>query len=442
MTNDQAQALEALDVWFDGTSPRESSFFTLSGYAGVGKTWLIAHWLTLLLKRRPGLRVVVVAPTNKAVDVLRKKCGELEVVFRTLDSYLGFRIKRDDDWQMQKSRVEHKGGNEKADPDLVVCDEASMVKEEYHAELRHRRVPVLYVGDPAQLQPVGEDTSPAFKLPDQVCMTEVVRQQQGNPIIELATFLRDCIERGETFILPDVRRFVVPGDGRIAFTPMHNVHNWAEAALDKGMDCRILAFTNAAVHSHNAAMHERRFHGVPLFGAGELALVNEAFEYKPKDREEILLTNGELLRVRSCERDEPIAGVEVYRVRADFAHKEPLLVNGEPVQSEEPELDALVAKSPEQALSVHRAMTDAIYTARREGNFAEMDRLLGERKPLNKLAPLRHAYACTVHKSQGSTYDVALVDFSDVYRSKDMRARLMYVAATRPSQFLVLGHNA
>lgn len=438
MTNDQAQALEALDAWFESTVPRESSFFALRGYAGVGKTWLIAHWLRLRCERQPGIRIVVVAPTNKAVDVLRKKCGDLPVIFRTLDSYLGFRIRRDDDWQMQKSRAEHKG-DKSQDPDLVVCDESSMVKEEYHTELRHRRVPVLYVGDPAQLQPVGEDLSPAFKVQDQVEMTEVVRQQQGNPIIELATFLRTCIEQGKTFILPDVRRFVVPNDGRIAFTPMHNVHNWAETALDKGMDCRILAFTNAAVFSHNTAMHERRFPGVPLFGAGELALVNEAFEYKPKDGEEILLTNGELLRVLECTRVEPICGVDVYEVKANFASADKTLeVDGVPAEAE---LTLLVAKSPDQALTVHRKLTDDIFEARRAGDFGTMDRLIGERRPLNKLAPLRHAYACTVHKSQGSTYDVAFVDFSDVYRSKDMRARLMYVAATRPSQFLVLGHN-
>jgi ATP-dependent exoDNAse (exonuclease V) alpha subunit len=53
-----------------------------------------------------------------------------------------------------------------------------------------------------------------------------------------------------------------------------------------------------------------------------------------------------------------------------------------------------------------------------------------------RLAPLRHAYACTVHKSQGSTYDISMVDFSDVFRSDD-KARLIYVAATRASKFLV-----
>lgn len=448
LTSDQSRAIEAMDVWFESTSPTESSFFCLQGYAGVGKTWLVGYWLERLYAAHPDLNVVVVAPTNKAVDVLRGKVpAALPVTFRTLDSYLGFRIKRDDDWQMQRSRTEKKGDD---GPDLVICDEASMVKDEYHHELRMRRVPVLYVGDPAQLQPVGEALSPAFSVPDKVLMTQIVRQAQGNPIIELATHLRKLIEADSNdFILQDLRSYATQGDRRIAFTGKGNVHQWAEAALDKGMDCRILAFTNATVNEHNATMHARRYPDAALFGEGELALVNEAFEYDDGREEPLLLTNGELVRVVSCTRAEPIAGVEVYAVEA-LRLANSLEVDGEATGTV---LKLTVARSPDQALRVHRDLTNQIYkkigevqNAQRYGGDvkglqADLDALYRERRPLNKLAPLRHSYACTVHKSQGSTYDVAFVDFGDVYRSREMRARLMYVAATRPSQFLVMVHN-
>lgn len=425
LTSDQVRAIEAMDAWFAGTARGESSFFSLRGYAGVGKTWLTGHWLRGLLNEDSDLRVVVVAPTNKAVDVLRVKCGHLprdQVTFRTLDSYLGFRIKRDDDWQMQRSQ--HQRADEDV-PDLVLCDEASMVKEEYHGQLRAKRVPVLYVGDPAQLQPVGEEASVAFSLPEATLMTQVVRQAAGNPIIELATYLRECIDTHAGFILQDLRQFASAGDRRVSFTGKHNVHDWAEAALDKGMDCRILAFTNAAVYDHNATMHRRRYPDAPLFGVGELALVNEAFEL-PDDE---LLTNGEILRVVACERADDIEGVVVYEVRAM-----------QTIEGTERELRLLVAADADKAFKTHRELTDQIYTARRAGDMDVVNSLVKRRRPLNKLAPLRHAYACTVHKSQGSTYDVAFVDFSDIYRSRDMRARLMYVSATRPSQFLVIAH--
>lgn len=432
MTDDQSRALEFLDAYLQGTRRRQSSFAALKGYAGVGKTWLIAYWLERLLEKRPGLRIVVTAPTNKAVDVLRSKAGHLKVDFRTLDSYLGFKVKRNDDWQMERSRRDKP---EEDAPDLVIVDEGSMVKPEYHKELTWRRVPVLYVLDPAQLQPVGEEGMPAAEVELQCMMTEVVRQQAGNPIIELATMLRDRVNDGGMFTLPDVRAFAKEGDRRIAFTHLANVHDWAQGAIAKGLDQRILCFTNAAVHANNHAMHARLYPDAPLFGEGELVLVNEAFEYD----DDTMLLNGEVLRVVSCtEVAEVVDGVRTFEVKA-LRLANSLQVDGDTVGRE---LTMLVPLDPEQAMRVHRVLTDEIFDARRKNaDTSVLNELFTKRRPLNKLAPLRHSYSCTVHKSQGSTYDVAFVDFSDIYRSREMRARLLYVAATRPSQFLVIAHG-
>lgn len=197
MTNDQTLALQFLDNFAD----KGWRHACLEGYAGVGKTWLIGHWLDALLKRCPGLRVLVAAPTNKALDVLRGKCGHLRVDFRTLDGYLGYRVKRNEDGDMER----HKSGKPLS-YDIVVVDEASMVKLSYHRELLAQRVPVLYVGDPAQLQPVGEELSPAFDTEHKCTMTEVVRQAADNPIIQLATYLR---QRFGSETSPEARSFAV-----------------------------------------------------------------------------------------------------------------------------------------------------------------------------------------------------------------------------------------
>lgn len=435
MTGDQKRALVFLDDFFASAAhsknPHGASFAALKGYAGVGKTWLIAHWIERLLNKQPNLRIVVTAPTNKAVDVLRSKCGHLPVEFRTLDSYLGFRVKRDDDWKMQRSRNGKADDSEK--PDLVIVDEGSMVKAEYHAELKYRGVPVLYVGDPAQLQPVGEDLSEALRVEPSFLMVEPTRQAADSPIHGLTDFLRSRVEDNRMFTIHDIRAFSLKGDGRFVFTNHKNVYDWADTAIDNGMDARILAFTNAAVNDHNANMHKRRYPNDPLFGSGELALVNEAFEYD----DETLLCNGELLRVSGCKEAAPIADVRVFEVTANKLASN-LQVDGETVGVE---MRLQVPLFPDHALQVHRTLTDGIYTARREGRMADADKLLEVRRPLNKLAPLRHSFANTVHKSQGSTYDVAFCDFPDIYRSRDMRARLLYVGSSRPSQFLVMSHS-
>jgi exodeoxyribonuclease-5 len=168
----------------------------LSGYAGVGKTWLAAQWLMQV----KGCRIAVVAPTNKAVDELRKKCPELNADFRTLDSFLGFRIRRNDDWEMEKSR-----GRGADDADLVVVDEASMVKKDYNQELRHRKIDILYLGDPAQLAPIGEESSCVFEHKNSLLMTEVIRQAGDSPVLDLTTYLRDRVNDAQYFGLKDLR---------------------------------------------------------------------------------------------------------------------------------------------------------------------------------------------------------------------------------------------
>ena len=53
---------------------------------------------------------------------------------------------------------------------------------------------------------------------------------------------------------------------------------------------------------------------------------------------------------------------------------------------------------------------------------------------------LRHAYALSAHKSQGSSFDCALVDFSDLNKMPDAFEfnRALYVAVTRSREFLAL----
>jgi exodeoxyribonuclease-5 len=54
---------------------------------------------------------------------------------------------------------------------------------------------------------------------------------------------------------------------------------------------------------------------------------------------------------------------------------------------------------------------------------------------------LRYAYAITAHRSQGSTYHTAFVNYRDILINQDRKEalRCLYVAATRPKSRLILG---
>lgn len=407
----------------------------IKGNAGVGKTWTVGHCIDLYLQEKPNARVVMAAPTNKAVDVLRGKVRTPGVRFCTIDSFLGYRIKRNDDWKVERTKAS-KSPNKSADePDLLVVDEGSMVKKDYVEELGWTAKRVLYSMDPAQLQPINEDVCAAASIERAYTMTETVRFAMDSPVNRLAYLFRDRVNDRGFFTLPDIRQAVEGMDNRVTFTNMRKVPEWAMAAVRKGLDCRILAFTNAAVWQHNQTMHNLCFPNDSLFGVGEKALVADTFEMP---NEEMLL-NGDIVEVVDCQEAEPICGVRCYDVT--FKYTSAATVKNADGEWDDTEglRTVKVALSESEAVQVHKDITNRIYAARDAGDIHTYQTLLEQRRPLNKLAPLRHSYSTTIHKSQGSTYDVGFVDFADVYKARDMRARLFYVGATRTSNWLTFG---
>ena len=112
---------------------------TLGGYAGTGKT-TITKFLTKFL---PNFGVC--AYTGKAANVLRRK----GINASTIHS----RIYEPD---FKSGKVEfvlkpHPGCNG------FIVDEASMVSEEIYEDLKQYGLPMIYIGDHGQLEPVGSD---------------------------------------------------------------------------------------------------------------------------------------------------------------------------------------------------------------------------------------------------------------------------------------------
>ena len=65
-TSDQIKAIQRFSAFVEQSS--SSSVFLLNGYAGTGKTTLIASWLKPLQKQ--GFKVLLMAPTGRAAKVM------------------------------------------------------------------------------------------------------------------------------------------------------------------------------------------------------------------------------------------------------------------------------------------------------------------------------------------------------------------------------------
>jgi AAA domain/UvrD-like helicase C-terminal domain len=125
-----------------------SPLSVLIGPAGTGKTTL----LRALVEQLPGDRMVLLAPTGKARVQLATKVGG-GVTTATLASFLRLSGRYDD--QRYLVLDEHAP---RVDADLVVIDEASMLTEDMLAATldAFRSIKrLVFVGDPRQLPPIG-----------------------------------------------------------------------------------------------------------------------------------------------------------------------------------------------------------------------------------------------------------------------------------------------
>src|SRR3954468_11413680 len=186
LNDDQAAAMaQVLDAYTIGETRH-----ILTGNAGTGKTTLVQMLVEAFKKKK--VSVCVTAPTHKAVSVLTSKLRDAElhsVETMTIHSLLGLKPK-----QNEEDTVLIRSGPSQAKRfRAVVIDEASMVSSGLYDFIENdlRQQFVLFVGDPAQLPPVGEIETRCFGVRGKSHLSRIVRQAEGNPIIRAAQMIRD-----------------------------------------------------------------------------------------------------------------------------------------------------------------------------------------------------------------------------------------------------------
>lgn len=157
---------------------KHSPFFYLAGYAGTGKTTIAKH----LASMEDG-RVKYAAFTGKAAQVMKENgcVGASTIHSLIYDASLDTKTGK---WVYQLTSARLEGVS------LIVIDECSMVNEQIGRDLLSFGIPILALGDPAQLPPVEGSGYFTSKEPDYM-LTEIHRQAADNPIIRLATAIRE-----------------------------------------------------------------------------------------------------------------------------------------------------------------------------------------------------------------------------------------------------------
>ena len=406
-------------------------FFLLSGYAGTGKTFAITEFVKGLDAET---RVIMTAPTNKAVRVLDRMAGGagLEVDTGTIHSLLGLVLSYDKDQQILKK----KRASNLSKYDLVIIDECSMVGEDLwkyiDAAMADVSTQVIFVGDPLQLPPVNEEASPTFSVSNRADLNKIIRQQEGNPIIELSAGIRNIMETGGR--LP-VRRFLSePGSKSGLFLmPGHNFEKWFPAAFTQeryknDRDAfRVVSWTNQKVNYFNERIRsflvERP--GNQPFIPEERAVTADAVHVRVgKTKTKLILNTDSEGEVVSCEKT-----IHPW-------HEEPLPVwevRFRPFDT--PETVTLYISDPSNSRQIQERL-NTLAQAAKAGKKQWWDFW----NLRNSLADLRPCHAITVHRSQGSTFNNVFVDSENILANPNRQEALqcLYVAVTRAADCVIL----
>lgn len=463
----QTRAIEAIRAFLRGPA----SCFILRGSAGTGKTTLIAALVKELAASRRSFQLVT--PTGRAARILGAKTrapaetihrviyalSEVEV-FELAESAndpglrMVFPLKRDDPGNIlfivdEASMV----GDREVEQDILRFGSGRLLADlvEYSRLARLGRnaengAKLLFVGDSAQLPPVGETLSPAlsadylrkeFSLScEEFELTEVMRQQSGSEILARATKLRDAI-RELRFNAFDCS----PAGEEIVGVAVPEAIDQATGAQRSGTGSSVLVtYSNAQALDLNRAVRAQLWgdESTPM-RTGDLLLVNSNSPITG-------LFNGDLVTVLDAESAPESRSVRIRGVSdaVELAFRRVTLAygsaSGDNQRIECKVLENLLESRERDLSPIEQRALLVDFRQRHPGlrpRTAEFRLTIRTDLYFNALR-VKYGYALTCHKAQGGEWDTVVVDFGDKRgKQTEYFFRWAYTAITRAKSRLL-----
>jgi energy-coupling factor transporter ATP-binding protein EcfA2 len=407
LTADQQTALDAFVLFL--MDPTET-VFVLSGYSGCGKSTLVRNLLDQLPSFQKTVKLInpsqkeytpeLTATTNKAAENLSHITG---MPTKTIHSFLGLRVQND--FRTNSTTLVPRTNFDIPERVLLFVDEASYIDKELLGMIfsRTRNSKVVFIGDPAQLAPIKATSTPVFTAGfTGAALTQVVRQAEGNPIVDLSTKFRGVVNTGDW----STCKFKPDG---------HHIQRLDRAEFNKAIeaeftrtdwryaDSKILAWTNKCVIGYNEYVRNMA-KGDPHFQVGDYAVCNS---FLTVGRQSI--KTDQLVQITSIDPDEEHHDVLGNWMTLDYG-----------IRAFQPKTLA----SKNARIKLARATKEFTVGSEIETSWVD----------------LRGAFACTINKAQGSTFGSVFVDLDDIARcnSGDQIARMLYVGVSRARNHVYL----
>ena len=425
-------------------SPIERKAFILLGYAGTGKTSMMAALVQAYKELQQ--KVVLLAPTGRAAKVLsryahtpaytihkfiyrQKKLGE--EVFSLNDNLYKHTLFIVD----ESSMISGIRDNQTFGSGILLDD---LVKYVYSGD----GCSLLLLGDNAQLPPVGTELSPALREEYMAkyslnitthTLTEVARQALDSGILSNATTLRHVALNPHNSVGKDMWGYLQQSADLEMISGSDFIEKIEESYRDIGAEQTIiLTRTNKRTNIYNQGIRARILWREEEIENGDRLMVSKNNYFWTEKYENLpFLANGDMLEISRLRNIREMYGFHFAdaQLRAlDYDWEIDAVIW----------LDTLHSDSPEMNNGLHRELFGRI--AEDYPELAHNRKKLIEtiyQSPYYNALQVRFAYAVTGHKSQGGQWKHVYID---PYKGGELHAdeegfyRWLYTAVTRASE--------
>ena len=444
-TFSQKKVVEKLSEWISSSDYEQ--IFILNGYAGTGKTTLIAAFVAVL--EQMGIKSILLAPTGRAAKVLARYSNrQAHTIHKRI-----YRERTNADYETKFSLDFNKEHGA-----VFIVDEASMLSDsagdgqifgsgsllddliKYVRSGKECRL--LLVGDNAQLPPVGADYSPA--LDESVMqgygdvvyssMDDVVRQDIDSGILFNATMLRCMIESD----IDEVPQFDMQFPDFEAIGGLDIMEKLQDAYDKYGSDeTIIITRSNKRANRYNEGVRRYNLSAEEAIESGDrLMVVKNNYHYTERIENcpMSFIANGDIALLKRIRRFEEFYGFRFADAVLSFGDYNDTEIECKIL------LDTINSESPSLTREESRRLFDEV-----EQDYLDIRSKIKRYKEIREnphynAVQVKFAYAVTCHKAQGGQWSAVFIDrclFGDEPMSKDM-LRWLYTAITRATDKVYL----
>ena len=467
-TDDQQIAIDNIIEFIASPFNPANYIVGLTGAGGTGKTFITKYIITHCKYSNSVIKCA--SPTHKACRVFSQAVGGRTV--DTIQSVFGLRL----DLKLEDFNPASPQFNPTAKPKLtniklLLIDEASMIPAKLVTficnKCKELNIKIIFIGDAFQLSPVNENKSIAFDRCSKVYnLTQIVRQKDNNPIVDLLNLLRYDIEYKTYKFLEYLNNNVGchsynaldEGFSICNFTDFKKLidESFSDEAYTKNIDMyRIIGYTNSCVSNWNNYIRNS------IIKDSEKNIITKndlimSYETIVNEFMEVIINNSEEYIIKDI-----VNFIDSKYNFKGFLVKFQLIHGGTITKP----LFIIDHRDNYTIQKYYKILTDLINSAKTSHSGTRVKRWKEyyEFKKKYLLAAnivdrngktiydrdIDYGFSITSHKSQGSTYDTVFVDINNMiydrngrpYTNQDDLLRRLYVGCSRAKKKLILYYD-